>query len=187
MLSLMLLVTGCNGSGTPTKADHSGSAARNAQGEGTTSAARPASDAPGSGPQTIPGMNAGAVAAIFQAGTGMLRSGRWGRAVRLQQRGQPRHIPAVRWQDNGQRRRPGEYGLGPGCQRRGLRRLRPGFATLLRPAQRPAEYREADKKRAYEFVSRNLNSTRANTTIGAAEWTIATSRDSKTLLVTPEK
>jgi hypothetical protein len=65
MLGLMLLVTGCNGSGTPTKADHSGSAARNAQGEGTTSAARPASDAPGSGPQTIPGMNADAVAAIF--------------------------------------------------------------------------------------------------------------------------
>jgi len=67
MLGLVLLVIGCGERGMPTKADRSsshqsGPADRKVE---PTSAARPASDPPGRGPQTIPGMNADAVAAIF--------------------------------------------------------------------------------------------------------------------------
>lgn len=47
------------------------------------------------------------------------------------------------------------------------------------------EYRGANKKTAYEFVSRNLDSTKANTTIGAAEWTITSFHDCKILTVAP--
>jgi hypothetical protein len=45
------------------------------------------------------------------------------------------------------------------------------------------EYRGADKKRAYGFVTSNLNSPRANTTIGAAKWTLTTSHGRKILTV----
>jgi hypothetical protein len=52
------------------------------------------------------------------------------------------------------------------------------------------EYRRANKKTAYEFVSGNLDSTKANitkanTTIGAAEWTITSFHDRKILTVAP--
>ena len=90
ILGLVLLVTGCDESETPTQADHSkeagvrsegqrsatrgqpneashqaGSADRNSQGKGPETAARPASNPPGRGPRTIPGMDADTVAAIF--------------------------------------------------------------------------------------------------------------------------
>ncbi len=47
------------------------------------------------------------------------------------------------------------------------------------------QYRGANKKRAYEFVTSNLNSPRANITIGAVEWTLTTSQDRKILTVAP--
>jgi hypothetical protein len=188
MVGLVLLITGCGESGTSTKADRSGSAHRNPQGEGRASAARPASDAPGSGPQTIPGMNADAVAAIFLK-PGLECFDPVDRDVLYACSSEDNHdlhllydgkvmghgadLVSTVWARVAREENSGGFGLAS----------QPFFGLLS--AQ--LEYRGADKKRAYEFVSRNLNSTRANTTIGAAEWTITTSRDSKTLLVTPEK
>ena len=46
-------------------------------------------------------------------------------------------------------------------------------------------YRGANSSKAFGFVSRNLNSRKAVTTIGAARWTITTSGNSKELTLTP--
>jgi hypothetical protein len=47
------------------------------------------------------------------------------------------------------------------------------------------KYRGSDSNEAFEFVNRNLSSTKAVTTIGSATWTITTSDDSKELTLTP--
>lgn len=47
------------------------------------------------------------------------------------------------------------------------------------------EYLGANRKKAYEFVNHNLSTGKATTTIGAAKWTITTSKDSKVLTLTP--
>lgn len=189
MLGLVLLVTGCGERGMPTKADRSsshqsGPADRKVE---PTSAARPASDPPGRGPQTIPGMNADAVAAIFLK-PGLECFEPVDRDVLYACSSEDNHdlpllydgkvtgsdtdLVSTVWARVA-RESSGDFGLAS----------QPFFGLL----STQLEYRGADKNEAYEFVSRNLDSTRANTTIGAAEWTITTSRNSKTLLITPEK
>jgi hypothetical protein len=174
--------------GQPNEASHqAGSADRNSQGKGPETAARPASNPPGRGTRTIPGMAADAVAAIFlkpglecyepvnrdvlyacsseeEEDMPLLYGGRiTGSGDDLVSTVEARVI----------RKGSGDFGLAS----------RPYFGLL----GTQLEYRGADKERAYKFVSRNLDSAKANTTIGAAEWTIMTSRDRKTLVVAPAR
>ena len=185
VLGLVLLVIGCEGTdehGTPTNADRSkgagvrsevqraatrgqpnessrpaGSADRNSQGKGPEAAARLDPNAPGRGPQTIPGMNADAVAAIF------LKPGLecW----------EPvdRDVLYV-CSSEGNHDLPLSFGgkiTGHGIDLVSTveaRVAREGFGAF-RLASQPffgllstqLEYRGADKKRAYEFVTSNLN------------------------------
>jgi hypothetical protein len=212
VLGLVLLVIGCEGThenGTPTNADRSneakvrsegqqaatrgqpnersgqaGSADRNSQGKGPETAARPASDASGRGRQTIPGMSADAVAAVFlkpglecwqpvdrdvlyacsSEGTHDLLSfgGKiTGRGIDLVSTVEARVI----------REGSGDFGLAS----------QPFFSLL----STQLEYRGANKERAYEFVTSNLDSPKASTTIGAAKWTITNSHDRTILMVAP--
>ena len=179
MLGLVLLVIGCGGddqNGMPTRADHS----RKVQRSGPETAARPASNPPGRG---IPGMNADAVASIF------LKPGLecWEpveRSVLYACSGEGIHDLPLLYEGKITGR---GIDLVSTVEARVYRRGSKDFGLSSQPflglLSTQLEYRGADKERAYEFVNRNLNNTRANTTIGAAEWTITTSHDRKILLV----
>jgi hypothetical protein len=213
VLGLVLLVIGCEGTdenGTPTNADRSneakvrsegqqaatrgqpnersgqaGSADRNSQGEGPETAARPASDASGRGRQTIPGMSADAVAAVF------LKPGLecWepvDRDVLYACSSEGNHDLPLSF---GGKIRGREIDLVSTVEARVAREGSGDFGLASQPffglLSTQLQYRGANKERAYEFVTRNLNSPRASTTIGAAEWTITTSHDRSILTVAP--
>ncbi len=190
MLGLVLLVTGCDGedqNGTPTRTDHSTEAGVRPEGQRSATRGQPneGSRPPSRGSQSIPGMNADAVAAIFlkpglecwepvERGVLYACSGEENHDLPLLYEGKitGRGIDLVSTVE-ARIYRSGSKDFGLSSQ--------PFFGLL----STQLEYRGADKERAYEFVNRNLNSTRANTTIGAAEWTITTSHDRKILLVAP--
>ena len=175
MLGMALLLFGCGENATTKKADRS-------EGQRPETRGRP-----DEGPGSIPGMDADAVAAIFlkpglecyepvnrdvlyacsseeEEDMPLLYGGRiTGSGDDLVSTVEARVI----------RKGSGDFGLAS----------RPYFGLL----GTQLEYRGADKERAYKFVSRNLDSAKANTTIGTAEWTIMTSRDRKTLVVAPAR
>jgi hypothetical protein len=210
MLSLVLLVTGCDENETPTKADHSkeagvrsegqrsatrgqpneashqaGSADRNSQGKGPETAARPASNPPGRGTRTIPGMDADAVAAIFpKPGPECFEP--VDRDVLYACSSEDNHdLPLL----YGGKITGRGLDLLSTVETRVAREGSGDFSLASQPflglLSTQLEYRGANKKTAYEFVSRNLDSTKANTTIGAAEWTITSFHDCKILTVAP--
>lgn len=196
---LALLVVGCGGTGengTPTKRDRSKEAGIRSEGQGPATRGQPeegprqagsrrASDPSGPGPQGIPGMDADAVAAIFlKPGLECYEpvdrdvlyacsSEEDDRSLEYEGRITGRGDDLVSTVEARVLREEGSGDFGLASQ--------PYFGLL----STQLEYRGSNKKRAYEFVSQNLDSTKANTTIGTAQWTMTTSRDRKTLVVAP--
>jgi hypothetical protein len=179
MLGLLLLVFGCGENATPTKADRSES-------QRPATRAQPDEDPSQAGraPRSIPGMDADAVAAVFLK-PGLECYEPVDRDVLYACSSEEEDdVPLVYGG-----RITGGGDLVSTVEARVIRKGSEDFDLASRPyfglLGTQLEYRGANKKRAYGFVSRNLDSAKANTTIGAAEWTMTTSRDRKTLVVAP--
>lgn len=174
----LLLVLGCGENATPTTAERP-------EGQATRGQPDEVSPEPGRAPRSIPGMDADAVAAVFLK-PGLECYEPVDRNVLYACSSEEDDLPLLY-----RGRITGGDDLVSTVKARVLRKGPTDFGLASRPyfglISTQLEYRGANKKRAYRFVSRNLDTTKANATIGAAEWTMTASRNRKTLVVAPAR
>ncbi len=189
-LYVALLVIGCGArgeSGTSPGDDQSEGAKAYSQGQSNPDLAASAPNkTPGKGePQAIAGMNADAVLTTF------LKPGLecWQQVARgslYACSSEENHDLTLRYEGEISGRSAEQVsGIEASVFRHGTEDFDLGSQPFFGLLATQLDYRGADKKQAYEFVSRNLSGGTATITIGSARWTMETSEDSKVLKVAP--
>ena len=193
VLALTLLAMGCGangGSGASASSDppeespyEAGLVEKDSRRTGQPNAARTAPSPPGREPRAIPGMNADDVGGLFlRPGLECLEPVEGGVLYACTSEENPNMTLLYEGEVEGR----GADRVS-GVEARVHRRGGTNFGVAAQPffglLATHLEYSGADKERAYGFVNRNLNSEDAATVIGAAEWTMASSRNRKVLTV----
>ena len=213
MLGLVFLVFGCGGSGAsrtshggPEKSDaypegkrtrsahatqperasyEAGIARKDSRRTGPPTATRPTPNPPSRGPRGIPGMNADAVAEIFLK-PGLECSQPVDKGTLYACTSEDNPSLSLLYEGNIAGRSADQVS---GVHARVFRRVPGDFGVASQPffglLATQLQYSGADRKKAYKFLTRNLDSKQTTITIGAAKWTITTSKDRKALTVAP--
>lgn len=212
VLGLVPLVFGCGGSGASTTggsfeetkaypeskhaasahatrreqaSNEAGLARKDSRRARPSKSARPTPDAQSRESRSIPGMNADAVAAIFlKPGLECSQPVDIGTLYACTSEENPNLTLLYEGKIAGR-----SADRVSGVYARVFRRARGDFGVASQPffglLATQLKYSGADRETAYRFLNRNLNSTQATITIGAAKWTMTTSRDRKVLAVAP--
>lgn len=210
MLGLIPLVFGCGGSGASTSGGSSEATTAHLQSKsvmsahdeqpeqapreagfgredsgrtGASAASRPTPRLRSREPRSIPGMNADAVAAIFLK-PGLECSQPVVRGMLYACTGEENPNLTLLYEGEIAGRGAGRVsGVDARVFRRGPGDFEVASLPFLGLLATQLKYSGADREKAYGFLNSNLDSKRAAITIGAAEWTITTSRDRKVLAV----